>query len=88
MAVEEVDLCSQRVYEARSAFVDIVMTTSAAEQFGARRRPGDLKRRRDGRNGVGLGDDEKERDPNGSGPWHRPTPGEPEQGAGGDTVVP
>jgi hypothetical protein len=58
VAVEEVDLRSQHVGEARAAFVDVVMPTGAAEQLGPRCFAGDLKRGWDGRNGVCLGDDE------------------------------
>src|ERR1700719_3242615 len=62
VAVEEVDLRSQHVGEARSAFVDVVVTTTAAEQFGTRCPAGDLERGRDGRNGVCLGDNEQKGD--------------------------
>jgi hypothetical protein len=40
--VEEVDLRSQHVGEASSAFVDVVVATGAAEQFGPRCPAGDL----------------------------------------------
>src|SRR4029450_12012383 len=55
VAMEEVDLCSQHVREACSPFVDVVMATAAAEQFGPRCPASHLERRRNGRNGVCLG---------------------------------
>src|SRR4029453_1123499 len=75
VAVKEIDLRSQHVGEARSAFVDVVVATSAAEQFGPRCPAGDLERGRDGRNGVCLGYDVitmPHRRPLGPGqPWKR-----------------
>src|SRR6266542_2301050 len=60
----------------------------AAEQFGPRCLAGDLKRGRDGRNGVGLGDDEQEGETHGGGGSHGPTPREAEQRPRGHAVVP
>ena len=47
VAVEEVDLRSQHVGEACSAFVGVVMAAGAAEQFGPRCLAGDFERGRD-----------------------------------------
>ena len=58
VAVEEVDLRSQHVGEACSAFVDVVVAAGAAEQFGPRCLAGDFERGRDGRDTVCLGNDE------------------------------
>ena len=55
VAVEEVDLRSQHVGEACSAFVDVVVAAGAAEQFGPRSLAGDFERGRDGRDTVCLG---------------------------------
>ena len=46
VAVEEVDLRSQHVDEACSAFVDVVVAAGAAEQFGPRCLAGDFERGR------------------------------------------
>jgi hypothetical protein len=62
VAVEEVDLRSQHVGEACSAFVDVVVTTGAAEQFGPGCPAGDLERGRTERNGVCFRDNEQEGD--------------------------
>src|SRR5580693_1913129 len=88
VAVEEVDLRSQHVGEACSAFVDVVVTTAAAEQFGTRCPAGDLERGRDGRNGVCLGENEQKGDTHGGSASHSSTPGEAEQRPRGHPVVP
>src|ERR1700730_1942097 len=88
VAVEEVDLRSQHVGEARSAFVDVVVTTPAAQHFGTRCPAGDLERGRDGRNGVCLGDNEQKGDTHGGSASHWSTPGEAEQRPRGHPVVP
>ena len=60
VAMEEVDLSSQHVGEACSAFVDVVVAAGAAEQFGPRCLAGDFERGRDGSDTVCLGNDEQE----------------------------
>src|SRR5437762_11617921 len=88
VAMEEGDLRSQHVREACSAFVDVVMATGAAEQFGPRCPTSDLERGRNGRNGVCLWDDEQERDTDGGGASHGSTPGEAEERPRGHAVLP
>ena len=87
-AVEEVDLSSQHVGEARSALVDVVVTTAAAEQFGPWCSASDFEGGRDRRNGVCLRDNEQKGQTNGgsASPWS--TPGEAEQRPRGHPVVP
>ena len=88
MAVEEVDLRSQHVCEARSAFVDVVVTTTAAEQFGPWCSASDVEGGRDGRNGVCLGDNEQKGDAHGGCASYWSTPAEAEQRPRGHPVVP
>ena len=102
MPVEEVDLRSQHVGEACSAFVDVVVTTTAAEQFGTRCPAGDLQRGRDGCNGVCLGNNKQKGDTmmstlkngsrnlgtHGGSASHWSTPGEAQQRPRGHPVVP
>src|SRR6266849_2908707 len=86
--MEEVDLSSQHVGEACSSFVDVVVATDAAKQFGPRCPAGYLERGRDGRNGVCLGNDEQERYSHGGGASNGSTPREAKQRPSGDAVVP
>src|SRR6266566_122078 len=88
VAVEEVDLRLQHVGEACSSFVDVVVTTAAAEQFGPRCPAGDLEGGRDGRNGVCLGDNEQKGDTHRGSASHWSTPGEAEQRPRGHPVAP
>src|SRR6266404_5202422 len=88
VAVEEVDLRSQHVGKACSAFVDVIVTTAAAEQFGPRCLAGDLERGRDGRNGVCLGDNEQKGDTHGGSASYWSTPGEAEQRPSCHAIVP
>jgi hypothetical protein len=75
--MEEVDLRSEHVGEACSAFVDVVVAAGAAEQFGPRCLAGDFERDRDG-DTVCLGNNEQEGNTHGGGASYRPTPGEAE----------
>src|SRR4029077_18198190 len=79
VAVEVVDLRSQHVGEACSAFVDVVVTTAAAEQFGPRCPAGDLEGGPAGRKGGGRGDNEQKGDTHGGSASHWSTPEEAEQ---------
>ena len=88
VTMEEVDLRSQHVGEACSPFVDVVMATAAAEQFGTRCPARHLERGRNGRDGVCLWNDEKEGDADGAGASHGSTPGEAEQRPRGHAVMP
>src|ERR1700722_17884418 len=88
VAMEEVDLRSQHVGEACSAFVDVVVAAGAAEQFGPRYLAGDFERGRHGRDTVCLGNDEQEGNTHGGSAPYRPTPGEAEQRPCCDAVVP
>src|SRR5206468_188683 len=88
VTMEEVDLRSQHVGEACSPFVDVVMATAAAEQFGTRCPARHLERGRNGRDGVRLWNDEQEGDADGAGASHGSTPGEAEQRPRGHAVMP
>lgn len=79
VTMEEGDLRSQHVGEPCSAFVDVVMTTGAAEQFCSRCPAGNFERGRHRRNGVCLRDDEQEGDTHGAGASHGSRPRDAEQ---------
>ena len=70
------------------AFVDVVVTTTAAEQFGPWCSASDVEGGRDGRNGVCLGDNEQKGDAHGGCASYWSTPAEAEQRPRGHPVVP
>ena len=87
MPAKEFELDAQNVGVASSAFVDVVVATGAAEQFGPQCPARDLERSRNGRNAVCLGDDEQEGHTHACAS-HGPTPREAEQRSRGYAIVP
>src|SRR4029077_970202 len=88
MPAKEFELDAQHVDVACSAFVDVVVATGAAEQFGPRCLARALERRRKGPTAARLGDNEQEGITHAGGASHGPTPREAEQRARVYAIVP